>query len=190
MGIHQERAQATIMKRGHSARAEFMIRIALQAGCLLVSVSLAGCGTFGQFGQTLGQKLTPSGELTPQQRVQITEDRLTAAGFKAVSPQTSAEMERYKKLPPTELTYKIGVNGQLTYYFADPTYCHCYFSGSEEAYQRYQRQKRTSQQVRREQRADQLGGAEVQRQEMQLMGPFGIDSPLGGSGPGSNFYSY
>jgi hypothetical protein len=78
----------------------------------------------------------------------------------------------------------------MTYYFADPTYCHCYFSGSDEAYQRYMGQKIEARQTRRDERAEQLNGAAVQMQQMQLMGPFGIDSPLGGTGPGSNPYSY
>ncbi len=158
--------------------------------CLLAGVSAGGCGTFGQLGQTLGQTLTPSGQVTPQQRVQWTESGLAAAGFKSISPQTPDETRRYQKLPPGELTYRIGAKGELTYYFADPTYCHCYFSGTDEAYQRYMGQKLETKQARQAQRSEQIGGAELQMQQMQLMGPFGIDSPLGGTGPGTNLYSY
>jgi hypothetical protein len=174
------------MTGSYSAPATLAFRSVIRGACLLAGLTLAGCGGLPQ----LRQSFTPSGELTAQQRTEITENRLKAAGFKAISPATPEEMRHYQKLPPMQITYRIGAKGELTYYFNDPTYCHCYFSGNDEAYQRYQGQKIEVKQTRQGRRSDELNDAQMQMQQMQLMGPFGIDSPLGGNGPGTNLYSY
>jgi len=110
---------------------EAMTRRKARAGVFLLTVALLapyGCASSMQ-----------------QQRAQATEDLLGAAGFKVRPADTPDKVAHLNTLQPYKLV-KRTKDGQPVYTYADPDYCKCFYAGSAQQYQEYQRLKAQKQQ--------------------------------------------
>jgi hypothetical protein len=87
-------------------------------GPLCAGLVLAGCAT------------------TASQRIDDREDLLWKAGFMPHNFQTPLFATAVQKLPPHMFAHHT-VNGVTTYYYLDPTICHCVYTGTEQNWQAY-----------------------------------------------------
>ncbi|GEM_PF-3260572 len=165
-----------------------LLRSIEAAFALWTALTVSGCEWANRIAGVSPQQTVQ--QLGRQQQVQLVENRLIDAGFKAISAKSPEDFNKIQSLPPLELTYRIDATGKLVYYYADPYYCYCLFRGDEAAYQRYEAMKTSAQQARSESHAEAIRKAEEKATEAQTMGPFGIDSPFGGAGPGASFFAY
>jgi len=90
---------------------------------LMVSLTSTGCATQQE---------------TPIERALRIEPMLSGAGFHLLPADTPARKAQLQSLTPLELRFTPH-NGKMQYWFADPYYCDCIFSGNEEAYEAYER---------------------------------------------------
>jgi hypothetical protein len=97
-----------------------LIRAAL-AGALFALV-IAGCAT----------------QETPVQHAQRIEPMLSAAGFHVHPADNPARQAQLQSLTPLKMRF-YPRNGKMHYWYADPYYCNCIFSGNEKAYDAYER---------------------------------------------------
>jgi hypothetical protein len=87
---------------------------------------------------------------TPAQRAQRIEPMLSAAGFEMKPADSPDKLTHLQSMTPLKVRYA-AKDGKFAYWFADPDYCRCIFTGDSAAYQRYQGLKLQS---RMEQRAN------------------------------------
>lgn len=131
-----------------------MSRTFLSGLCLMSAIALGACALFQE---------------SPQQRAQRIEPMLSAAGFNMLPADNEQKISAIQSLPPLKMRY-YAKNGQLTYWFADPDYCHCVYTGNEAAYQRYQNLKIQAQMA---QQAEMTAEAnEEAAEEMAMPPPF------------------
>lgn len=131
-----------------------MSRTFLSSFCLMFGAALSACALFQE---------------SPQQRAQRIEPMLSAAGFNMLPADNEQKISAIQSLPPLKMRY-YAKNGQLTYWFADPDYCHCVYTGNEAAYQRYQNLKIQAQMA---QQAEMTAEAnEEAAEEMAMPPPF------------------
>jgi hypothetical protein len=105
----------------------------------IVSIVAAGCA---------------SQQETPVQRAQHSEQLLSAAGFRALPADTPARQAKLQSLTPLKIRF-FPHNGKMHYWYADPYYCNCIFSGNQESYDAYEA-IRTKQQLANEQQETSL----------------------------------
>jgi hypothetical protein len=91
---------------------------------LLIAVLFPACSTFQQ--ETAAQKAKRIGTL------------LSASGFQMVTADSPKKESIFATLPPLQMHYYLGKNGQPHYWFADPVECNCVYVGDAKAYQHYQ----------------------------------------------------
>jgi len=106
-----------------------MPRTFLSGICLMFAVALSACALFQE---------------SPRQRAERIEPMLSAAGFNMLPADNDQKISAIQSLPPLKMRYYTK-DGKLTYWFADPDYCRCVYTGNEAAYQRYQNLKIQSQ---------------------------------------------
>ncbi len=94
---------------------------------------------------------------------------LSAAGFNMLPADNDQKIRAIQSLPPLKMRY-YAKDGQLTYWFADPDYCHCVYTGNEAAYQRYQNLKIQSQMAQQAEIAAEAN--EEAAEEMAMPQPF------------------
>jgi prepilin-type processing-associated H-X9-DG protein len=63
---------------------------------------------------------------------------LAAAGFHVLPADTPDRQTELHSLTPLKMRF-FPHNGKMHYWFADPYYCNCIYSGNEKAYDAYQR---------------------------------------------------
>jgi hypothetical protein len=95
----------------------------------IASIAATGCAT---------QSQTPAE--TPIQHAQRIEPMLSAAGFHVLPVDTPARQTQLNSLTPLKIRF-FPHNGKMHYWYADPYYCNCIYSGNEKAYDAYQRIK-------------------------------------------------
>ena len=131
-----------------------MSRTLLSGVCMMFAVALGACSLFQE---------------SPQQRAQRIEPMLSAAGFHMQPADNEQKRSAIQSLPPLKMRYYTK-GGQLTYWFADPDYCQCVYTGNEAAYQRYQNLKIQNQMA---QQAEMTAEAnEEAAEEMSMPSPF------------------
>jgi|HubBroStandDraft_5_1064220.scaffolds.fasta_scaffold212202_2 hypothetical protein len=113
----------------------------------IVSIVAAGCAT----------------QETPVQHAQRIEPLLSAAGFRALPADTPARQAKLQSLTPLKIRF-FPHNGKMHYWYADPYYCNCIFSGNEKAYDAYE-SIRTKQQIANEQEETSLNNEDAAAQE-------------------------
>ena len=74
---------------------------------------------------------------TPTQQAKRIEPLLSAAGFHVHPADTPARQAQMQSLTPLKMRF-YPRNGKMHYWFADPYYCDCIYSGNEQAYASYQ----------------------------------------------------
>jgi hypothetical protein len=77
---------------------------------------------------------------TPVQHAQRIDPMLSAAGFHVLPADTPARQAQLQSLTPLKMRF-YQHNGKMRYWYADPYYCKCIYSGNERAYDAYQRIK-------------------------------------------------
>jgi hypothetical protein len=101
---------------------------------LMISIVVAGCAT----------------QETPAQHAQRIEPMLSAAGFHVHPADSPARQAQLQSLTPLKMRF-YPRSGKMHYWYADPYYCQCIFSGNEQAYDAYERirlqQRMANQQV-------------------------------------------
>jgi uncharacterized protein YceK len=110
--------------------------------CLVVSLALSGCST-------IGSRLA---EPSPQVRARVIDSQLAAADWSAVKPQTPQQAQYLRSLAPLLMHDRIGDDGRLHFWMADPYNCDCMFYGNQAEYARYQIIRRHDESVALEER--------------------------------------
>ena len=97
---------------------------------------------------------------------QSTENMLTASGFKAVTPKTTAQQQKLQKLPPGHVA-QINKAGKTYYVFPDAAHNQAYVGGPKQyqAYQQYRLEHKLAEQ--------QLETAEMYQDSMMGWGAWG-----------------
>jgi hypothetical protein len=67
-----------------------------------------------------------------------TERLLTAAGFQVKAADTPEKATHLQQLTPGKIIRR-EQNGQVSYVYADRTWCNCLYTGTEQQYQEYRR---------------------------------------------------
>lgn len=75
-----------------------------------------------------------------EQRAQRLEPMLSEAGFRTVSADTPARVEKLNQMKPLKISY-FSRNGKPVYWFPDPYVCHCLYRGNQKNYEKYQELK-------------------------------------------------
>jgi hypothetical protein len=73
---------------------------------------------------------------TPQQRVSMKEDHLSAAGFVVRPADTPKRENMLRELPPHRFLMR-SHGDHVNYVYADPLVCGCLYVGDQQAYNRY-----------------------------------------------------
>jgi hypothetical protein len=74
---------------------------------------------------------------TPEQRAQRIEPMLAAAGFRAHPADSPAKLQNLQAMTPLKVRFTTK-NGKVHYWFADPVFCTCLYTGNQDAYEHYQ----------------------------------------------------
>ena len=85
---------------------------------------------------------------TPQQRAQRIEPILAAAGFRAHPADSPAKLQHLQAMTPLKVKFT-PKDGKMRYWFADPVYCTCLYTGGQDAYEQYEQirlQQKTAEQ--------------------------------------------
>jgi hypothetical protein len=91
---------------------------------------------------------------TPAQQASNREDMLAESGFRVTSANSPEGMSSLKKLPPNKVVAQT-VNGQKTYFYADPISCRCVYSGTPADWAKY-RQMAVARNAMGQERLDQI----------------------------------
>jgi hypothetical protein len=91
---------------------------------------------------------------TPAQQAVTKEDMLAEAGFRITSASTLEGMSSLHNLPPNKVVAQT-INGQKTYFYADPISCRCVYSGTPEDWAKY-RQMAVARNAMSQERLDQI----------------------------------
>jgi hypothetical protein len=105
---------------------------------------------------------------TPTQHAQQVEPILSAAGFHALPADTPARKAELNRLTPLKMRF-FPRNGQMHYWYADPYYCNCIYSGSEKAYDTYQRLRLQQQMANQEEMSSQMNEDAAAQENMNFM---------------------
>lgn len=74
---------------------------------------------------------------TPVQRAQRIEPMLAAAGFKPHPADSPTKVQSLQARTPLKVSFT-PKDGKMHYWFADPVYCNCLYTGNQDAYAHYQ----------------------------------------------------
>jgi hypothetical protein len=105
---------------------------------------------------------------TPSQHAQRIEPMLAAAGFHALPVDTPARQAQLQSLTPLKVRF-YPHNGKMQYWYADPYYCNCIYSGDEQAYDAYQRIKLQEQMANEEESSAQMNEEAASQEYMNAM---------------------
>jgi hypothetical protein len=83
---------------------------------------------------------------------QAIDSRLAAADWSSTKPQTPEQANYFRSLAPLLMHYRIGKDGRLHFWMADPYSCHCIFYGDQARYTRYMMIQRKDEWAAREAR--------------------------------------
>jgi hypothetical protein len=75
---------------------------------------------------------------------------LATAGFHVLPADTPARQAQLQSLTPLKMRF-YPHNSKMHYWYADPCFCNCIYSGNEKAYDAYQRIKLQQQQIANQQ---------------------------------------
>jgi len=92
---------------------------------------------------------------TPVQRAQRMEPMLAAAGFHVLPADTPDRKAQLQSLTPLKIRF-YPHNDKMHYFYADPYYCNCIYSGNEKAYDAYQRIKLQEEMANQDERSAQM----------------------------------
>jgi hypothetical protein len=104
---------------------------------------------------------------TPAQHAQRIEPMLSAAGFHALPADTPARQTQLQSLTPLKMRF-FPHDGKMHYWYADPYYCNCIYSGSEKAYGAYERIKLQEQMTNQQQMAAQMNEDAAAQENMDF----------------------
>jgi hypothetical protein len=105
---------------------------------------------------------------TPTQHAQRVAPWLSAAGFHALPADTPARQQQLQSLTPLQMRF-FPHNGKMHYWYADPYYCNCIYSGGEKAYDSYQRIKLTAQLANQNQMTAEMNDQAASEEYMNAM---------------------
>jgi hypothetical protein len=105
---------------------------------------------------------------TPAQHAQLVEPMLAAAGFHVLPVDTPARQAQLQSLTPLKMRF-YPHNGKMRYWYADPYYCNCIYSGDEKAYGAYQRIKLQEQMANEEESSAQMNEEAASQEYMNAM---------------------
>jgi hypothetical protein len=105
---------------------------------------------------------------TPMQRAQRIEPMLSAAGFHMKPASSPEQQTNLQGMTPLKVRF-YPLNGKMHYWFADPVYCDCLFSGNEAAYQRYEQIRLQQRDVRAQEQTAELNADAAQEEQMNWM---------------------
>jgi hypothetical protein len=109
---------------------------------LILSLGLSGCSTVSN----------DLAGISPQTRARMIDSQLAAADWNVVKPRTAQQARYLRSLAPLLIHYRIGSDGHLHFWMADPYNCHCLFYGGQAAYIRYRIIQRKEKWTAREER--------------------------------------
>jgi len=87
---------------------------------------------------------------TPEQRAQRIEPILAAAGFRAHPADSPVKLQKLQAMTPLKVRFT-PKDGKMHYWFADPVYCTCLYTGGQDAYEHYQQLRLQQKTVEQEQ---------------------------------------
>jgi hypothetical protein len=105
---------------------------------------------------------------TPAQRAQRVESMLATAGFHVLPADTPARQAQLQSLTPLKMRF-YPHNGKMHYWYADPYYCNCIYSGNEKAYDAYQRIKLQQQMANQQNLSTQANEEAASQEYMNAM---------------------
>ncbi len=115
-----------------------------------LSVTLAGCAS----------------PYMRQQQTAQQEDLLAAAGFSMHPANTPGKLAQLQQLPPFQVRMRLKDNKPV-YFYADPQFCQCLYTGNETNYQTYRRLA-----IERNIANEQIAAAEMNQDvAMEMWGP-------------------
>jgi hypothetical protein len=127
----------------------YIFRVALTT--LLITIA-TGCAT----------------QETPAQQAKRVEPMLSAAGFHVHPADTPARQAQMQSLTPLKMRF-YPRNGKMHYWFADPYYCDCIYSGNEQAYAAYQQIRLQQQMVHQQEMTAQINEDAASQESMDTM---------------------
>ena len=110
---------------------------------------------------------------TPEQRAQRIEPLLAAAGFRAHPADSPAKLQNLKAMAPLKVSF-MPKDGKMHYWFADPVYCTCLYTGGPDAYAHYEQLRLQQKTVEEERETAELNESAASEE---------IDSGIWGFGP-------
>ncbi len=117
----------------------------------MVSIVAGGCAT----------------QETPVRHAQRIEPMLSAAGFHVLPADTPARLAQLQSLTPLKMRF-FPHDGQMHYWYADPYYCNCIYSGSEKAYGAYERIKLQEQMASQQEMSAQMNEDAAAQENMNF----------------------
>src|SRR3984957_2020031 len=127
-----------------------MIRVVIAS--VIVTIVAAGCST----------------RETPTQKAQRVGPLLSAHGFRVWPVAPPARQQQLQSLTPLQMRF-FPHNGKMHYWYADPYYCNCIYSGGEKAYDSYQRIKLTAQLANQNQMTAEMNDQAASEEYMNAM---------------------
>jgi hypothetical protein len=118
----------------------------------IISIAAVGCAT----------------QETPTQHAQRVEPMLSAAGFHVLPADNPARQQQLQSLTPLKIRF-FPHNGKMHYWYADPYYCNCIYSGNEAAYDAYQRIKLQQQMANQDEMAAEMNEQAASQEYMNAM---------------------
>ena len=94
--------------------------------------------TMALMAATLGVTLAGCAAPSLRQTTNQQEDLLTAAGFNMHLADTPGKLAQLQQLPSYQVRMRLKDN-QPVYFYADPQFCQCLYTGNETNYQTYRR---------------------------------------------------
>ena len=102
------------------------------------------------------------------QHAQRIEPMLSAAGFHVLPADTPARQAELNSLTPLKMRF-YPRDGKMHYWYADPYYCNCIYSGNEKAYDAYQRIRLQQQMANQEELSARMSEDAAAQENMNLM---------------------
>jgi hypothetical protein len=127
-------------------------RIAIATMIVSVAAITAGCST----------------QETPVQHAQRVEPLLSAAGFHVLPADNPARQAKLQSLTPLKMRF-FPREGKMHYWYADPYFCHCIYSGNEQAYDAYQRIKLQQQMAKQDELSAEMNQDAASQEYMNSM---------------------
>jgi len=105
---------------------------------------------------------------TPVQHAQRVDPMLAAAGFHVLPADTPARQAQLQSLTPLKMRF-YPHNGKVRYWYADPYFCNCIYSGDEKAYSTYQQMKLEQQMANQQEETAQMNEEAASQEYMNSM---------------------